>query len=245
MTEPVRLAQRVAALAHCSRDEAEQYIRNGWVRVDGVVVEAPQHMVVDEVVALDEGAKLEAVEPATILLHKPVGYDAIVGPQPASTLVTPETRWADDPSDLRVLDRHFKRLTPLAPLDTDASGLVVLSQDGRVWRRLTEDADRIEHEYVVEIRGELGPYGMGQLRQGVGHDGRALPPYKVSWQNETRLRFAIKAARPGDLRAICERAGLAVVSIRRLRIGKVGIGKGPDGAMPPGQWRYLPVGDSF
>jgi len=75
-------------------------------------------------------------------------------------------------------------------------------------------------------------------------DGRALP-CKVSWQNETRLRFAIKGVREGQLGAMCAQVGLQVVSIRRLRIGKVGLGKGPQGAMPAGAWRYLPPGEKF
>src|SRR3546814_4048689 len=84
-----------------------------------------------------------------VLLHKPVGYDAITGRKVAAGLVQPETRWPDDPSGVRLLERHFHRLTPLVPLDADASGLMVLSQDGRVWRRLTEDRDEIEQELVV------------------------------------------------------------------------------------------------
>ena len=84
MSEPVRLARRVAELAGCTRADAEQYIRNGWVRVDGQVVEAPQHRVSGERVELDPDATLEAVEPATILLHKPAGFDAISGDRPAA-----------------------------------------------------------------------------------------------------------------------------------------------------------------
>lgn len=245
MTEPIRLAQRVAALLQCSRAEAEQYVRNGWVSVDGRVVEAPQHRVTDERVEIDPDARLDAVEPATILLNKPVGIDAIEGPCPAVALITPETRWADDPSGVRLLQRHFHRLTPLVPLERDASGLMVLTQDGRVRRRLTEDADGIEHEYLVEISGELAPYGMAKMRQGLEYRGRVLPACNVSWQNENRLRFAIKGAREGQLRWMCAQAGLDVVSIRRLRIGRIGIGKDPNGAMPPGAWRYLPTGQKF
>jgi 23S rRNA pseudouridine2604 synthase len=245
MSEPVRLAHRVAELHGCTRAEAEQYIRNGWVRVDGVVVEAPQHKVSGERVELDADASLEAVEPATILLHKPSGWDAISGAKPASALVTPATRWADDPSGIRVLQRHFHRLTPLVSMDAEASGLMVLTQDGRVWRRLTEDGDEIEHEYIVEVDGELAPYGLHKLGKGLSYAGRVLPPCKVSWQNETRLRFAIKGVQGGQLRDMCRQVGLRVVSIRRLRIGKVGLGKGPAGAMPPGAWRYLPAGERF
>ncbi|HEY0332771.1 MAG TPA: rRNA pseudouridine synthase [Stenotrophomonas sp.] len=245
MTDPVRLAQRVAQLFGCSRAEAEQYIRNGWVSVDGSVVEAPQHRVADERVELDPQARLEAVEPATILLHKPTGFDAIEGARPASALVIPATRWDEDASDIRPLQRHFQRLTPLVSMDPEASGLLVLSQDGRVLRRLSDDADTIEHEYIVEISGELAPYGLYRLSEGLSFQGRVLPPCKVSWQNETRLRFAIKAVRDGQLRDMCAQVGLTVVSIRRLRIGQVALGKGPSGAMPPGAWRYLPAGERF
>lgn len=240
MSDPHRLAKRVADLAGCSRSDAEQYIRNGWVRVDGRVVEDPAHPVSGEVVTLDPDARLEAVEPATVLLHKPVGYDTISGRKAAAGLVKPETRWPEDPSGVRMLERHFNRLTPLVPLDAEASGLMVLTQDGRVWRRLTEDGDQIEQEYVVEVRGEMGPYGLRKLGHGLHYNGRALPPCKVSWQNEVRLRFALKGVQGGQLRDMCRQVGLDVVSIRRLRIGKVSLAK-----MPVGMWRYLPAGERF
>ncbi|MDE2408038.1 MAG: rRNA pseudouridine synthase [Xanthomonadaceae bacterium] len=240
MSEPVRLAKRVADLASCSRSDAEHYIKNGWVRVAGRVVEDPARSVSTEAVTLDDEARLEAVEPATVLLHKPVGYDTISGRNPAAGLVQPDTRWPDDPSGVRLLERHFHRLTPLVPLDADASGLMVLTQDGRVWRRLTEDGDDIEQEYVVEVSGKIAPYGLRKLNHGLHYNGRALPPCKVSWQNEVRLRFALKGVQGGQLRAMCAQVGLGVVSIRRLRIGKISLAK-----MPAGAWRYLPVGERF
>lgn len=114
-----------------------------------------------------------------------------------------------------------------------------------ILRPLREDADQIEHEYLVEVSGEIAPYGLARLRHGLAYGGRELPPCKVSWQNETRLRFAIKGVRNGQLRDVCAQVGLDVVSIRRLRIGQVALGKGPEGAMPPGHWRYLPTGEKF
>ena len=240
MSEPVRLAKRVADLARCSRTDAEQYVKNGWVRVDGRVVEDPAHPVSTEAVVVDPAARVEAVEPATLLLHKPAGFDTISGPRPAAALVSPATRWPEDPSGVALLERHFHRLTPLVPLEAEASGLMVLTQDGRVWRRLTEDRDDIEQEYVVEVRGEIAPYGLRKLNHGLHYNGRPLPPCKVSWQNEVRLRFALKGVQGGQLRDMCAQVGLEVVSIRRLRIGKVSLAK-----MPVGLWRYLPVGERF
>jgi 23S rRNA pseudouridine2604 synthase len=210
------------------------------VSVDGRVVEDPAYPVSTEAVTLDPAAQLETVEPATVLLHKPVGHDAIKGSKPAAGLVQPATRWPDDPSGVRLLDRHFHRLTPLVPLDADASGLIVLTQDGRVWRRLTEDRDEIEQEFVVEVGGRIVPYGLAKLNQGLQYRGRPLRPCKVSWQNEFRLRFALKGVQGGQLRNMCAQVGLDVVAIRRIRIGKVALAK-----MPVGMWRYLPVGERF
>ena len=236
MPDPVRLAKRVAEIAGCSRREADQYIQGGWVTVDGEVIDAPQHPITDQVVVIDPEADLEVAEPATLLLHKPaeVAYDAV------AKLATPDSHTAGDDPSIRVLKRHFVRLTPLMPMDDEASGLVVLSQDGRVWRRLSEDADLIEQEFVVEVEGELAPYGLPRLCDGMLYQGRALPRAKVSWQNEDNLRFAIKAVRPGQLRHMCAQVGLEVRSIRRIRIGRIPLSK-----MPVGEWRYLPVGEKF
>ena len=236
MPDPVRLAKRVAEIAGCSRREADQYIQGGWVTVDGEVIDAPQHPITDQAVAIDPEADLEVAEPATLLLHKPaeVAYDAV------AKLATPDSHTAGDDPSIRVLKRHFVRLTPLMPMDDEASGLVVLSQDGRVWRRLSEDADLIEQEFVVEVEGELAPYGLPRLCDGMLYQGRALPRAKVSWQNEDNLRFAIKAVRPGQLRHMCAQVGLEVRSIRRIRIGRIPLSK-----MPVGEWRYLPVGEKF
>jgi 23S rRNA pseudouridine2604 synthase len=240
MTEAVRLAKRVAELVGCSRADAERYVEGGWVSVDGEVIDRPQHKVTTEVVTLDADASLTPPEPATILLHKPVGFDAITGTNLASTLAVAGARWVDDATGIRLLKRHLANLTPMVPLDRDASGLIVLTQDGRVWRRLSEDGDEIEHEYIVEVSGEIAPWGLRRLNHGLSYEGRQLAPCKVSWQNEVRLRFAIKGVQGGQLRAMCKQVNLDVVAIRRIRIGRIALGK-----MPEGNWRYLPAGERF
>ena len=234
---PERLSRKVSDLAACSRAQAEQYIEGGWVKVDGEVVESPQFLVADQCVELDPAAKLEATEPATMLLHKPVGMASA----DAASLVTETTRVeGDERRGMRTLQRHFAHLQSLMPLDDDASGLVVVSQDARVARRLKEDGAKIEQEYLVEINGEAGPYALSRLARGLSYQGRVLAPCKVSWQNEIRLRFAIKDVRPGQLRDMCAQVGLEVVSIRRLRIGRIGLNK-----MPVGEWRYMPASERF
>ena len=240
MTEPVRLAKRVAELRGCSRREAEQFIAGGWVRVDGVVIEAPQFRVTDQRIEVDPQADPSQAEPVTLLLHKPPGYHTIDGEPPASQLLTPATLWAEDLSGLRPLKMHFAQLTLCVPLETDASGLVVFTQDWRVARKLTEDAATLEHEVVVEVAGELAANGLKRLNRGIPYHGKTPPAIKVSWQNETRLRVALKGAQPGQIAHLCEAVGLQVLSMKRIRLGRVPLGK-----LPAGQWRYLRGDERF
>ncbi len=236
MSEPVRLDKCLAELIGCSRAQAQQYIEGGWVRVDGKVVEEPQAPIVAQRVELDPDARAEPAEPATMLLHKPAGMPL----NDSARLVVPVNHTQGDVSEVRLLRRHFQHLAPLMALDADASGLVVLTQDPRVRRRLNEDYAQLEQEFVVEISGQLAPYGLKKLAHGLSYRGRPLPPCKVSWQNETRLRFAVKNVQPGQLRHVCAEVGLEVISTRRLRIGRIALSK-----MPVGEWRYLPVGERF
>lgn len=240
MTEPVRLAKRLAEMIPCSRREAEQYIEGGWVRVDGKVIEEPQFRVQTESITLDPHARLTPVEPVTILLNKPPGYQTGEGANPAVALIGAATHAASDDSGIRLLKKHFTLLTMTTALETDASGLVVFTQDWRVARKLGDDADSIEHEVIVEVAGELIPHGLKRLNHGLIFNGRALSPCKVSWQNETRLRFAIKAARTGQIAHMCERVSLEVISMKRIRIGRV-----PMAQLPEGQWRYLQMDERF
>ncbi len=242
---PMRLAKRVVEQLRCSRREAEWVIEGGWVRVDDEIVEQPQFMVQAQSVTIDPHAELRPSESATILLNMPASAGSgtePVNPWPisAAALVTPTSRWADDASGWRTLKRHFARLRSAMPLEPGASGLLVLTQDGRVERRLSEDAAYIEQEYIVEVSGTMIDGGLQRLNRGMPAQGGAELACKVSWQNETRLRFAIKPVRPGQIRGMCAEVGLVVVASKRIRIGRI-----PLGRMPPGEWRYLPTSERF
>jgi len=253
MTDPVRLAKRVAEIRACSRREAEQTIAGGWVRVDGVVIEEPQFRVADQRIEIDPLADPAQTQAVTLLLHKPPGYRTSPGDDAddkaaslphAHQLLGAAAWWAEDTSGIRPLKKHFARPTLCVPLETDASGLVVFTQDWRVVRKLTEDAATLEHEVIVEVAGDLIPHGLKRLNQGISFHpqgvGRTSPAIKVSWQNENRLRVALKGAQIGQIAHLCEAVGLRVVSMKRIRLGRV-----PLARLPPGQWRYLCPGERF
>jgi len=235
MNEPQRLSKRVAAMVPCSRSEAERYIEGGWVRVDGVVVDSPQERVADaQAVELDPGASLLALGPVTLLFHQPPANGD--GPH----LPGPNNHWEGDSSGIRVLQSHFRHLAPLLPLPPHASGLAVLSQDRRIVRKLSEDGLAIEQELLAEVNGTIAESGLQRLSQGLLWQGRPMPPIKVSFQSEQRLRFALKGVEPGRVPWMCEQVGLHVTQLRRIRLGRV-----PMAGLPPGQWRFLQGHERF
>jgi len=233
MTVTIRLAKRLIELVSCSRSEAELYIAGGWVMVDGQVIEEPQYMVSDaQVVELHHAANLIPIEPATMLIHKPAFADAVQ--------ISAENRSADDTSGIYLLKQHLHRLTQCLPLERNAGGLQVFTQNFRVARKLTDEAATIEQEYIVEVEGELSAEGLKLLNHGLKFNGRMLPPIKVSWQNETRLRFALKGVIAGSVAHMCQAVGLKVIAMKRIRIGRVAMAK-----LPVGQWRYLMPHEKF
>ena len=254
----VRLAKRVADQMRCSRSTAERYIEGGLVSVDGRVIEVPGARVAPhQRVVLEANASLMDLAPVTLLLNKPAGHEAGLGAPAAATaqrahasrspgaplaqaLLTEAHHVADDASGIRVLQRHFKLLACHTPLPTEASGLVVYTQDARIARKLAEDIESLEQECIVEVAGTMAEGGLARLCHGLSFNGRPLPPVKVSWQNETRLRFALKGIRPGQVPSMCEAVGLRVVALRRIRLGRVPLAK-----MPEGQWRYLQPWEKF
>lgn len=239
MSEAVRLDKRLVELLHCSRGEAQKYIEGGWVLVDGEVVEQPQYKVLQQKVELHPEATLEPIAPVTILFNSPHGFDPAT-PTAALQLITPASHAAEDHSGIRTLKSHFTRLQPTAPLEAGATGLLVFTNDWRVVRRLVEDASKNEQEYIVEVDSEITPEQLQQLNRPTTYNNWPLPEYKVSRQSENHLRFALKSVRPGQLTFLCQRVGLTVVTMRRIRIGRVAMSK-----LPPGQWRYLAPGMLF
>jgi 23S rRNA pseudouridine2604 synthase len=149
-------------------------------------------------------------------------------------LIVPGKRAADDRAELRFLKRHLANLNLIEPLETLASGLLVFTQDWRITRKLVDDAAKIEHEFIVEVAGDIIPDGLKLLNHGLSFNRKPLPPIKVSWQNERRLRFALKAPPRGLIVHMCEQVGLQVVASKRIRIGRL-----PMAGLALGEWRYL------
>lgn len=252
----IRLSKRMSELGLASRREADEWIVQGWVRVDGqVVAELGSRVQPHQQITVDEAARQQQAQRVTVLLHKPIGYvsgQAEDGYTPAVALVTAENHWAGDRSAIRFSPVQRRYLAPAGRLDIDSTGLLVLTQDGRIAKQLIGEDSPVEKEYLVRVRLAAGqpegaptsellpPEALERLRHGLELDGMALQPAKVSWQNEDQLRFVLREGKKRQIRRMCEAVGLAVVGLKRVRIGRI-----PLGDLPPGQWRYLRPDERF
>jgi 23S rRNA pseudouridine2604 synthase len=171
------------------------------------------------------------------------------GHQPAVTLIGPRTHWKGDASRLRFVGSQLKGLAPAGRLDIDSTGLLVLTQDGRIARQLIGEDSTMEKEYLVRV--EFGRVAadvqrafpreqLERLRHGLSLDGQPLKPAQVEWQNPEQLRFVLTEGKKRQIRRMCEAVGLHVVGLKRIRIGAVLLGQ-----IPLGQWRYLAPHEKF
>jgi len=228
----------------CSRREADDYIAKGWVLVDGEVIsELGSKILPSQKITLKKAAQSQQQDQVTVILHKPVGYvsgQAEDGYQPAVVLVKPEKHWKLDPSSQRFEPRHLKSLVPAGRLDIDSTGLLVLTQDGRIAKQLIGEDSDIEKEYLVRVAGRLAAGGLEKLNFGLSLDGKQLKPANVSWQNDDQLKFILKEGKKRQIRRMCELVGLKVTGLKRVRIGNVKLEK-----LPMGQWRYLREDEKF
>ena len=247
----VRLSKRMSELGLSSRREADEWIAKGWVKVDGQVVsELGSKVRPDQKIEIDRRAKEQQSERVTIILNKPLGYvsgQAEDGHEPAKVLIQPRNRWADDKTKQRFNPGQLKSLVPAGRLDINSTGLLVLTQDGRVAKQLIGENSTIEKEYIVRVaqtngapNSEFPQEKLALLNFGLELDGKPLQKADVSWLNDDQLKFVLREGRNRQIRRMCDLVGLKVLALKRVRVGGVTLGK-----LPVGKWRYLSDFESF
>ncbi len=239
----VRLSKRMAEMGMCSRREADEYISRGLVFVNGSPAALGQKVTPDDLVEMARAAAERQERLVTILLHKPLGYvsgQAESGYRPARVLVRPENRWHGDTSPLRFDPSQLRGLVPAGRLDINSTGLLVLTQDGRIARHIIGEDSGVEKEYIVRIAGVLSEDGLRLLNHGLALDGETLLPARVRFLGDGLLRFILRQGKKRQIRRMCELVGVSVTALRRVRVGGVRLG-----ALPAGRWRYLGADESF
>lgn len=231
----LRLSKLMSERGICSRREADEYIQQGLVRVDGTIVDQLGTKVSpDARITLESEALKNQKNLVTIILNKPIGYvsgQPEPGYDPAIRLVNDRNQYGQQ----RALQHgDLKGIAVVGRLDIDSQGLLIFTQDGRLAKKIIGENSGIEKEYLVRVQGSLSEEALRLLNHGLELDGEKLKPAKVSWLNEDQLRFILKEGKKRQIRRMCELVGLEVKGLKRVRVGDLMLGD-----LPEGRWRFL------
>lgn len=223
----------------CSRREADRFIEQGLVYVDGNVVSTLGSRIrTSQIVSLHQHAHSQQAALVTVLINKPLGYVSGLPEkdyQSAVMLIDPKNRHNPNESTPK---RHG--MAPAGRLDIDSSGLMVFTQDGRIARTLIGAHSIIEKEYLVRVNGDITSSKINQLQHGLMLDNKPLKTAQVENINNAELKFILREGRKRQIRRMCELVDLKVIRLKRIRIGNVKIEN-----LGIGKWRLLRPDERF
>jgi 23S rRNA pseudouridine2604 synthase len=239
--EPQRINRWLGQSGVCSRREAEAFISQGLVSVDGETVTDAGHKILPgQTLTLASDAESALSAQMSIVFHKPIG---IVSAQPeadqipAIRLITREAHWdiEGEEIDLDLVVPDLEASLPaLGRLDKDSRGLLILSQDGVLAKAIIGPDSVLTKQYEVTVEGEINERKLNLLRRGLALDGRQLRQAKVQVIGDQRLRFVLSEGRNRQIRRMCELVDLEVTDLLRTRIGTLDLGD-----LPEGMWRHM------
>ena len=241
----MRLSKYLSQKGICSRREAELFIQNGWLQVDGNVVCELGTQVDDNCqVVVDQQAQEYQKQLLTILLNKPIGYVSSQPEKnykPAVSLIKRQTRYqSQELPDTRTINWPINGLAPAGRLDIDSSGLLVFTQDGRIARKLIASDSQIEKEYLVRVDKPMRARQIKRLSHGLKLDDIILQRAIVEPLDKKYFRMILTEGRKRQIRRMCAMVGLEVVGLKRVRIGNVRLGP-----LRSGKWRLLGTDENF
>lgn len=236
--EKIRLQKIFTDAGIMSRRAAEREIEEGNVTVNGEVAHLGDRAdpECDDIRWGKKKIKLAEREHTYIVLNKPVGYVTTVK----------DEKGRESVMDL-VADAGA-RLYPVGRLDMFSEGLLLLTDDGDLTNKMTHPSGNLKKIYTVKIKGYVTDEALSKLRAPMTIDGYRLRPVGVRLISRGKtdrygveyssLEFTLSEGRNRQIRKMCDKCALTVISLCRVRIGEIELGN-----LPSGKWRYLSEGE--
>lgn len=221
MTTKTRLNKYLADRGVCSRRAADKLIEDGAVYVNGVV--AVLGLTVDEnddIVV--EGRPIQTTKPDSVFIafHKPVG------------LITSADQSLRD--NVISFINYKERIFPIGRLDVASSGLLLLTNDGRLSETITHPRYHHEKEYIVTVNRPIRDHDLEKMASGLIVLGKITKPAVVTRVDDFTFRIVLTEGRNRQIRRMCETLGYDVRKLKRIRVMNIELGD-----LPSGKWRHL------
>ena len=227
MAKDTRLQKMLAECGIASRRKAEEMIAAGRVAVNGVRAQIGDKVDVKKDKVTVDGQRVQTVdEKVYIMVHKPRGYLTSMSDDRGRKCVS------------ELVEELPVRLFPIGRLDKDSEGLLLMTNDGDFANRLMHPRYHKPKTYHVKLAGEIEPEKVQRLSEPMDIDGYMTKPAEVSLITRKKeysvVAITLFEGRNRQIRKMCEKLSLHVLSLRRVSIGEVKLGD-----LRPGKWRYL------
>ena len=220
----LRLNKYLADQGVASRREADRLISDGLISVNGKVIKEMGVKVdpeKDKVTVSNQVIERQK-KLVYIALHKPASY------------VTSVKRTRVEPKIILDLINIKERVYPVGRLDKDTTGLLILTNDGTLTYTLTHPSVECEKEYEVRVDGQIKKGQMDKLKAGVKLWGKKTKETRVKKIAPNRMQIVLTEGKNRQIRRICQKVGLPVKKLKRIRIKNLKLG-----SLQEGKWRYL------
>jgi len=220
----IRLQKFLSEAGACSRRKGEKHILAGDVAVNGKVVTALGTKVDPETDTVHlKGTRVEKSDRLVyVMLNKPAGVVASC-----------DHRGEPVVTDLVALPQ---RLFPVGRLDKDSTGMLLLTNDGRIHHRLSHPSFDHEKEYDVTVQHPIDDAGLETMRQGMRLDGAMTRKARVKRISARRFRIVLKEGKNRQIRRMVDKVGNRVTRLHRIRVADLKLGR-----LARGEWRHLTV----
>ena len=213
----IRIAKFIADSGITSRRGAEQMIANGRVSVNGKTIETPVHFVDDTDEILVDGKRIEKrTDTRLYAFHKPIG----------TVTTTRDPRGRNTIYD--ILPPEYRNLKYVGRLDFNTTGLLLMTNDGLLARKLTMPNSNIPRVYLADVDGN-NMSKLDRARHGVTIDGITYRPMKIEIMPDGRLRVTVTEGKKNEIRIVLKHCGLPVRKLHRVMYGPVSIKNIPAG----------------
>ncbi len=218
----MRLQKYLSTAGFCSRRAGEKYILDGLVKVNGIVTTTLGTKVDPEKDIIEvNGEKIEAkADLIYIALNKPKGYVTTCRKESGKIVL-----------DLIGISG---RIYPVGRLDKDSSGLLLLTNDGRLHNVLSHPSFDHEKEYEVTLKWPITDEALEKMKEGIFLMGSKTRPAAVRRISPEQFNITLKEGRNRQIRRMVVKIGNKVLDLKRIRISDVKLGNLKEGA-----WRYL------
>ncbi|MFI3247919.1 MAG: 23S rRNA pseudouridine(2604) synthase RluF [Rikenellaceae bacterium] len=216
----VRLNKYISDSGFCSRREADRFIENGSVRINGRVAEMGMKVHSGDIIKVN-GTLIEGDnETVYIALNKPIGVVSTTDPTERDNIVD--------------FVNYPTRVFNIGRLDKPSEGLILLTNDGDIVNKILRASNNHEKEYEVMVDKPINDEFVQKMAGGIPILGTTTKRCKVTQEGANRFRIILTQGLNRQIRRMCEYLGYEVTKLKRVRIMNISLGK-----LPIGQWRFL------